>query len=166
MSTVNMVRYFFYRENFPRTQKRLQTLVGLAYQTARDRKLYSKAVLIRYANQGLNPVAHAMILMIRWRLSSEAHDTTSIGGKYQKDPLGRHVTLCYKDQAQLAQGTHVASHGYVKEKDDTELMQATHDPAKADSVLRGNGKPVWPSEDQLKEAPEIGYGHFTEDDKE
>ncbi|PYH87832.1 hypothetical protein BO71DRAFT_340171, partial [Aspergillus ellipticus CBS 707.79] len=37
---------------------------------------------------------------------SEIHDTTSINGVHQKDPLGPHVTLCYKDEDQFLRGTH------------------------------------------------------------
>lgn len=51
MSTINMVRCFFYRENFPKDAKVMRALVALAYQTARDRKLYPKAILIRYVIQ-------------------------------------------------------------------------------------------------------------------
>lgn len=47
MSTVNMVKYYFYRGMLPADQDRLRQLLALAYQTARDRKLYPKAVLIR-----------------------------------------------------------------------------------------------------------------------
>jgi hypothetical protein len=47
MSTVNMVKYYFYKGMVPKDQDRLRQLVALAYQTARDRKLYPKAVLIR-----------------------------------------------------------------------------------------------------------------------
>ncbi|KAK2765451.1 hypothetical protein FQN54_008304 [Arachnomyces sp. PD_36] len=144
MSTVNMVRYYFYKENFPRTAERMQALVSLAYQTARDRKLHPKVVLIR----------------------SEVHDTTSFQGKHQKDPLGWHITLCYKDVEQLTKGTHTTSHGYVKGKEDLGFVTATHDPEKADAMTKSNGQPVWPSEDKLKEAPEIGYGHLAEESKE
>ncbi|KAJ6180921.1 hypothetical protein N7519_011382 [Penicillium mononematosum] len=109
MSTVNMVRYYFYKGMLPKTEER----------------------------------------------------TTSINGIRQKDPLGQHVTLCYKDENQLLQGTHVASHGYVKDEVSVEFVQATHHPEKPDSAKRQRGtKTVWPSEDQLVAAPEIGYGHL------
>ncbi|KAF5855993.1 hypothetical protein ETB97_008112 [Aspergillus alliaceus] len=124
MSTVNMVKYYFYKGMVPKDQDRLRKLVALAYQTARDRKLCPKAVLIR----------------------SEIHDTTSINGIHQKDPLGPHVTLCYKDENQLLQDTHVASHGYVIGKDNLEG--------------RKGKKTVWPSESELEAIPEIGYGHI------
>ena len=67
---------------------------------------------------------------------------------------------------QLSKGTHVASHGYVGGKNDLDFVEASHNAEKADSLLKGNGQPVWPSDDQLKEAPEIGYGHFAECDKD
>ncbi|GAT24199.1 hypothetical protein RIB2604_01800240 [Aspergillus luchuensis] len=106
-----MVRYFFYKGCLPDTQQRLQELVAVAYQTARDRRLYPKAVLIR----------------------SVAHATTNIMGRPQKDPLGPHVTLCYKDEDQLNKGEWTPG-----------------------------GDIVWPPEEELDEAPEIGYGHFPE----
>jgi hypothetical protein len=74
--------------------------------------------------------------------------------------LGWHVTLCFKDEAQLARNTHTASHGYVKGKGDLTFVQATHSGEKRDSHLKSNGKPVWPPEEELDIAPEIGYGHF------
>jgi hypothetical protein len=77
-----------------------------------------------------------------------------------KDPLGLHVTLCYKDEDQLLRGTHVASHGYVKDKVNLEFVQATHHPEKSDLTKRQKGKIVWPSEDELVAAPEIAYSHL------
>ncbi|PYI21632.1 hypothetical protein BO99DRAFT_60249 [Aspergillus violaceofuscus CBS 115571] len=142
MSTVNIVKYYFYKGMVPKEQDRVRQLVALAYQTARDRKLYPKAVLIR----------------------SEVHDTTSINGIRQKDPLGPHVTLCYKDENQLAHGTHNASHGYVRGKDNLEFLRATHAGEKADTTTKQNGmKIVWPPESELEAIPEIGYGHITHD---
>lgn len=47
MSTINVVKYYFYAGMMPQNQERLRGLIALAYQTARDRKLYPKAVLIR-----------------------------------------------------------------------------------------------------------------------
>ena len=49
-----------------------------------------------------------------------------INGTHEKDPLGPHVTVCYKDENQLLHGTHVASHGYVRGKDDIGFVRATH----------------------------------------
>ncbi|KAH6657690.1 hypothetical protein BKA67DRAFT_532883 [Truncatella angustata] len=65
-------------------------------------------------------------------IRSDIHDTTSINGVRQKDPKGDHVTLCYKDAEHIS----------------------------ADSTRRRKGKHLWPSTDQLEEAPEIGYGDF------
>lgn len=89
---------------------------------------------------------------------SEVHGTTNINGKRQKDPLGDHVTLCYKDEDQLRRGTHVASHGYVKDGSTLEFVQATHHAEKPDSTKKRNREDVWPSEESLAIAPEIGYG--------
>ncbi|PLN74589.1 hypothetical protein BDW42DRAFT_181986 [Aspergillus taichungensis] len=143
MSTINMVKYYFYKNHLPRDPARLHALVALAYQTARDRKLYPKAILIR----------------------SEPHDTTSFQGRRQKDPLGWHVTFCYKDSEQLDKGVHVACHGYVQGKDNLEFVRATHAGEKLDSWKKGDGNAVWPSEEELEAAPEIGYGHPLEEDK-
>ncbi|KAE8349408.1 hypothetical protein BDV28DRAFT_141294 [Aspergillus coremiiformis] len=141
MSTVNLVKYYFHKTMYPQSEERLRKMIALAYQTARDRKIYPKAVFIR----------------------SEVHDTTSINGKRQKDPLGDHVTLCYKDEDQLRRGTHVASHGYVKDGSTLEFVQATHHAEKPDSTKKRNREDVWPSEESLAIAPEIGYGHFLEE---
>jgi hypothetical protein len=71
------------------------------------------------------------------------------------------VTLCYKDENQLLHGTYVASHGYVRGKDDIEFVCATHAGEKTDSAKRQQGKKtVWPSENELEAVPEIGYGHL------
>ncbi|KAL2364401.1 hypothetical protein RJZ56_002659 [Blastomyces dermatitidis] len=82
----------------------------------------------------------------------------------QKDPLGPHVTLCYEDENQLRHGTHVASHGYVRGKDDIVFVLATHAGEKIDSAKRQQGKKiVWPAENELEAVPEIGYGHLPSD---
>lgn len=44
-----------------------------------------------------------------------------------------------------------------------EFVKATHAGEKVDSWKKASGDVVWPSEDELEEAPEIGYGHFPED---
>jgi len=82
-----------------------------------------------------------------------------------KDPLGDHVTFSYKTQDQLGREVHVAAHGYVKDRSTMEFREATHREEKPDSTPKRAkpGKPakvVWPSEDELWEAPEIGYGHL------
>lgn len=48
MATANMVKYYFYKGMMPKDPELLQSMVSLAYQTARDRKLYPKKILIRY----------------------------------------------------------------------------------------------------------------------
>ena len=48
MATVNMVKYYFYKGMMPKDPELLQNMVSLAYQTARDRKLYPKSILVRY----------------------------------------------------------------------------------------------------------------------
>lgn len=48
MSTINMVKYYFYKNKMPTNPKELTDMIALAYQTARDMKLYPKAILIRY----------------------------------------------------------------------------------------------------------------------
>ena len=90
------------------------------------------------------------------------HNTTSIAGIHQKDPLGWHITLCYKDEAQLASGTHTACHGYVAGKGNLKFVKVSHAGEKADSTKKRDGKPVWSAENQLDTAPEFGYGHLPE----
>ncbi|GAW18760.1 hypothetical protein ANO14919_082420 [Xylariales sp. No.14919] len=142
MSTINVVRYFFYKNAMPKDKARLERMVALAYQTARDRKLHPKAILIR----------------------SDFHDTTTVNGKNAKDPSGWHVTLCYKDKEQLESGSHVACHAYTAGKDIWDLVESTHAGEKSDDTpRRHNKKPVWPSWDELEEAPEIGYGHLPDE---
>ena len=48
MSTVNLVKYYFHKTMYPQSEERLRKIIALAYQTARDRKIYPKAVFIRY----------------------------------------------------------------------------------------------------------------------
>ncbi|XRM48690.1 hypothetical protein ABZX51_011605 [Aspergillus tubingensis] len=141
MSTINMVRYFFYKNRLPDKQETLQALVAVAYRTARDRKVYPKAILIR----------------------SVVHSTTNIKGRIQKDPLGPHVTLCYKDERHLANGTHVACHGYVEGPNSLKYVKSTHVGEKVDTWVKKSGGIVWPPEEELDEAPQIGYGHFLEE---
>ncbi|POR37539.1 hypothetical protein TPAR_02266 [Tolypocladium paradoxum] len=140
MSTINIVKYYFHKDHIPRTAERMHQLVALAYQTARDRQLYPRAVFIR----------------------SDLHATTSINGVRQQDPKGLHVTLCYKDNEQLQKGTHIACHGYVNDEESMSFREATHAGEKPDSTKKKNKNrtAVWPSEDKLYAAPEIGYGHW------
>lgn len=94
---------------------------------------------------------------------SEVHSSTSINGKRQKDPLGEHVTLCYKDQSQLDKQVHIAAHGYVTDAKTLGFKFATHRGEKSDLTVKNiKGGVVWPSNDQLWEAPDIGYSHIDE----
>lgn len=45
MSSINIVKYYFQATQVPRTDARIRQLVGLAYQTARDKQLYPKQSL-------------------------------------------------------------------------------------------------------------------------
>lgn len=46
MSTVNFVRFYFRAGMIPRDKQQLNSMAALAYQTARARRLYPKAILI------------------------------------------------------------------------------------------------------------------------
>ncbi|KAK8061437.1 hypothetical protein PG994_007803 [Apiospora phragmitis] len=140
MSTINIVKYYFHSQQIPKTPERMHQLVALAYQTARDKQIYPRAVFIR----------------------SDLHDTTSINGVRQKDPKGLHITLCYKDDEHLQKGTHIACHGYVTDGESMSFKEATQAGEKPDVTKKNNKNrtPVWPSEDKLYAAPEIGYGHL------
>lgn len=48
MSSINFVKYYFYKGTMPTDQSKLKNLIAIAYQTARDKRLYPKAILIRY----------------------------------------------------------------------------------------------------------------------
>ncbi|KAK3937193.1 hypothetical protein QBC46DRAFT_17124 [Diplogelasinospora grovesii] len=139
MSTINIVKYYFHKDHIPRPE-RMRQLVALAYQTARDKKLYPKAVFIR----------------------SDLHATTSINGVRQQDPKGLHVTLCYKGDEQLQKGTHIACHGYVNDEESMSFREATHAGEKPDSTKKKNKNrtAVWPSDDKLYAAEDIGYSHL------
>ncbi|KZZ95536.1 hypothetical protein AAL_04767 [Moelleriella libera RCEF 2490] len=118
----------------------MRQLIALAYQTARAKELYPKAVFVR----------------------SEVHSTTTINGVRQKDPRGDHVTFSYKTQDHLGRETHVACHGYVKDPVTLEFTEAAHADEKSDAILKSSGKAVWPGVDELWEAPDMGYGHMSE----
>ncbi|KAL2375159.1 hypothetical protein RJ035_003753 [Blastomyces gilchristii] len=121
MSTLNAVKFRFLNQPSAQT---IRQYITIAYQTATDQKLYPKAILIR----------------------SGIHPTTTIDGKYQKDPKGEHLTLCFKDEDMLAKGIYVASHGYVDSKTDWKIREARHSPEKPDStIMKRNGRPIWPS---------------------
>ncbi|KAK5996195.1 hypothetical protein PT974_04623 [Cladobotryum mycophilum] len=124
MSTINVVKHLMYKGIVPKDSAQRQKLMALGYQTARDRSLYPKAVLIR----------------------SGVHGTT----RRKRDPKGLHVTLCHKDRTQIIRRTHVASHAYVSGNTNLKLIEATHAAEKPDSIRRKRRKPVWPSEEQLE----------------
>jgi len=79
-------------------------------------------------------------------------------GRYQQDPKGDHLTLCFKDQEQVVKSTHTASHGYVDDRKTSVLREATHSGEKLDSTIVGSGRQAWPSEAQIE--LEIAYGHL------
>lgn len=97
------------------------------------------------------------------RTSSGIHPTTWINGEYRKDPKGNHLTVCFKDEDMLARGTHVASHGYLTNKTDNHIREATHMDEKPDStVLRRSGNAVWPAGSIFYEL-EVAYGHLPDE---
>ncbi|KAH7153327.1 hypothetical protein EDB81DRAFT_584572, partial [Dactylonectria macrodidyma] len=122
MSTINMIRYYFHKNRERLPEARIRRLITLAYQTARDKELYPRAVFIR----------------------SEVHNTTSVDGKRQIDPLGEHVTFSYKCQDHLGRNTHVTCHGYVNNSQTLELRKATYTGEKPDSTKKMSGGVVWP----------------------
>ncbi|KAI2139099.1 hypothetical protein LOZ52_002400 [Ophidiomyces ophidiicola] len=121
--------------------RRLPRLMALAYQTANSLHLHPKAILIR----------------------SDIHATTSIQGTYQKDPKGLHLTICFKDAEQLANDTHIASHGYVTDQSTTFIHEATHTSEKADGAKKKNGADVWPAD--LKCVSEVAYGQVPNEEE-
>lgn len=51
-------------------------------------------------------------------------------------------------------------HGFVKDWETLEFDHATHHDEKPGSTRKKRGGVVWPSDDALAIALEIGYGHF------
>lgn len=147
----------------PKDPELLQNMVSLAYQTARDRKLYPKSILIRYVNYLMMQYQKKKRKKVaKYTVNrSGSHNTTTINGRHQEDPNGWHLTFCYKDQEQLQNNQHTACHGYTPGRDIWTLEKSTHAGTKSDSMPKKNGKPVWPSENELEVAPEIGYGHIS-----
>ncbi|KAH7029641.1 uncharacterized protein B0I36DRAFT_244279, partial [Microdochium trichocladiopsis] len=133
------ISYYFHAKQVPRTDSRMRQLVALAYTMLPIESLYPRAVFVR----------------------SEVHSTTTINGRRQKDPRGDHVTFSYKTQDHLGRETHVACHGYVKDPDTLEFKEATHAAEKPDSTMKRNNKPIWPDDEDLWEAPDVGYGHMS-----
>ncbi|KAF1952640.1 hypothetical protein CC80DRAFT_538057 [Byssothecium circinans] len=134
MSTLNIVKYYFHKGDVPTSKGRMHQLIALGYQTARAMELYPQAVLVRPPSPE----------------------------KRQKDPRGDHVTFSYKTQDHLGRQTHVACHGYVKDRQTLEFKEAMHVGEKPDSTKKASGKDAWPGPASLWEAPEIGYGHIPE----
>ena len=48
MSTLNLVRYYFYKGYYSGTPAAVQVMITLAYQTVRDLGPYPKAIVMRY----------------------------------------------------------------------------------------------------------------------
>ncbi|OAL73508.1 hypothetical protein A7D00_1535 [Trichophyton violaceum] len=141
MSTLNLVNFYL---NRPGNVQTIRQHITLAYQTAQDRSIYPTAVLIR----------------------SGIHPTTTIDGKYQKDPKDDHLTICFKDRDMMSKGTHTASHGYVDSRSDFHIREATHTPEKPDStILTRSGRAVWPAEEQLELEIEVAFGHIPDEDE-
>lgn len=57
-------------------------------------------------------------------MSARESGCTTIDGKYQKDPKGDHLTLCFKDEEMLAKGTHVATRQICGVKDRLEYSRS------------------------------------------
>ena len=70
MSTINIVKYFFYKGTMPKNEKLLSSMVALAYQSARDQKLYPKAILIRWA---FPPISFQLPLLTTHQLQLPRH---------------------------------------------------------------------------------------------
>ncbi|EJT79931.1 hypothetical protein GGTG_05013 [Gaeumannomyces tritici R3-111a-1] len=137
MSTINIVKYYFYKAIVPAKPELVSQYVALAYQTAKDRHIYPKAILIR----------------------SHLHRSTYVKGQRVSDPNGLHLTVSFKDENGVTTETHVSSHGYVKDKTDTVINKAVHTNPKADTTPRGTPKPgqarkvVWPDDSELFQEP-------------
>ncbi|OJD26953.1 hypothetical protein ACJ73_01655 [Blastomyces percursus] len=120
MSTLNLVKFFFLQR--PASATTVRQYIAIAYQTARDQKIHPTAILIR----------------------SAIHGTTTIGGQYQKDPKGKHLTLL--------QGW----------RNDWEIRKATNSPEKPDAtVARGTGRAIWPAEATFE--IEVAFGHVPDE---
>lgn len=64
----------------------------------------------------------------------------------------------------LANGTHVASHGYVASKTDSNIREATHTLQKADStIVRRTGRAVWPDDRSYEYEIDVAFGHLPEE---
>ncbi|KAI0106080.1 hypothetical protein F4814DRAFT_452456 [Daldinia grandis] len=146
MLTVKVIKYFRLKGTaIPQSQHEIWKNITLAYQTATDHEPNTKEVLIR----------------------STVHNSTSINGKYQRDPEGYHLTISHKNEDQVQKKTHVSSHGYVTDATSFKLKEATHVKEKLDSYRKRNGKPVWPTKFEpgekqrgiLVEVMEVAYSY-------
>ncbi|KAI8956971.1 hypothetical protein F5Y11DRAFT_364472 [Daldinia sp. FL1419] len=140
MSTINIVKYFFHRNNVPSDAKTIQQLINLSYWTARDQHLYPKAVFIM----------------------SRIRDATELKGYYVKDPKGDHVVIRFQDSSQVVRGGHVTSYGYILSKSNFEFKEAVHFVRESKSITRSNGCLAWPDESELEAVSEICYSHVPE----
>ncbi|KAJ5929303.1 hypothetical protein N7454_007151 [Penicillium verhagenii] len=110
----DLVRIFFYRGNTISDEHK-QGLVALAFATARDQLVESKAILVR----------------------SDVHKSTINDGVHMIDPNGWHGTFAFKTSDQLLSEYHVAAHGYTNGKEDFNLQRATSTSEKADKTPVG-----------------------------
>ncbi|KAE8154633.1 hypothetical protein BDV25DRAFT_135800 [Aspergillus avenaceus] len=141
MSTLNMVKFYFYRKQLPRMRHILHDFIKVAYQTARDRKLYPKAILVSFQ---IKPTLKGDRSLPQLKGTMEYW----------------HITFNYKDQGQLNSGTHTACHGYIPSEHEYELIKSTHGVDKCDTALTRNGKHVWPSGEELVMVCEVAYCHL------
>jgi hypothetical protein len=135
MSTINMVKFFFLKGSLPRDASSVQSLMTLAYQTARENNLFPKQILIRCVDLLLLLCSscHAYLCS---QCSGGGHSTTNIAGQYQPDPNGYHFTFCYKDEQHVQNQTHIACHGYTPGPNNYTLQMATFAPTKPDDTLK------------------------------
>ncbi|KAG5959136.1 hypothetical protein E4U57_000871 [Claviceps arundinis] len=139
MSHINITSYFFHLRGIPETAL-MNSYLALAYQTATEKHIYPRQVFIR----------------------SKVHDTTwsESTRRYIKDPKGYHVTISYKTEDHMHSGTHITCHGYVWSRECMIFKEATFANEKPDTVLKKDGRFVWPSEEDLWRAPDIYTGHL------
>ncbi|KAL2834105.1 hypothetical protein BJY01DRAFT_239233 [Aspergillus pseudoustus] len=138
MSTLNMVKFRFMISASSQT---IRQYIAITYQTASEQKIYPKDILVR----------------------SAVHPSTSINRRYQQNPKGKHLTLCFKDQGIVERETHVASPGYVTNSADWNIREATHSPEKPDSTTTRRGLQVWPKDRPFEYEIGIAYGHLPDE---
>ncbi|KAG5987628.1 hypothetical protein E4U52_007396 [Claviceps spartinae] len=94
----------------------------------------------------------------------------------KKDPKGWHVTVSYKEQEHVESDMHLTCHAYVDSQGQCSLVK--FEPrdangqaiAKADGIVKANGRRIWPLECHLVTVPtefvaqlsvtEPDYSHF------